>query len=186
MPKSGNLVDIQGDVLENLENNSDSEVMMKNFEEKINNPFTFINYYTGLAYTHSYRRGKRSLNQLPPIPKEFDLRNDRNCGKYIAKVQNQGDCANCWAHVAAQVSSDVMCITSKGKTLINSPMHLWSCCPECTLNEKQPNCQPGFGNRGFDYFLKNGLATSQCYIDVLSKSGRGTSHFGVSYESLQC
>ena len=61
-----------------------------------------------------FRSNSRSKRSLPTIPETFDLRENRFCGEVIKNVYNQGDCANCWAHVSAAVITDVVCLQSRG------------------------------------------------------------------------
>ena len=164
IPASGNLVDIQGNIVP-TKFPDESVLMMQDFGQNLQNTQQISDSKSPWIdpLFKKINRKKRSLF----IPESFDLRNHKTCGSQISNIQNQGDCANCWAHVSSAVSSDVVCMQSRGQAVsrTNSVMHLWSCCPECGIdkNSQQSNCKPGYGNLGFDYFLKNGLALSDCY-----------------------
>lgn len=100
-----------------------------------------------------------------PIPKEFDLRTEHPaCADIIGHITDQGHCANCWAHAAAGVMSDRICIASNGAYRVHLSVYdLTACCWECNMGLNATyKCQYGSEQAAFEYWVNVGVVTEQC------------------------
>ena len=97
-------------------------------------------------------------------PEEFDLRKEYNECESLKLVRYQGECGGCWAFGVAEVISDRICISSRGKAqIIVSETELISCCFFCfNLNNDNKGCGGGTENMAFLYWVVFGLPTESC------------------------
>lgn len=72
------------------------------------------------------------------LPENFDLRDKYPNCEALKEIRDQGSCGSCWAFSTAEVMSDRVCIFSnQTKQDRLSPLHLVSCCTECSVNNKK-------------------------------------------------
>lgn len=97
-----------------------------------------------------------------PIPASYDPREDPECGAVINFITDQGQCADCWAHVTAGVMSDRICKLSGGtQQVLISPYDLTSCCSFCTPVDRK--CSSGcHTSKAFGYISVSGVVSEQC------------------------
>ena len=98
------------------------------------------------------------------LPDKYDLREEYKDCKSLRDIRFQDGCGGCWAFAAAEVISDRICITSKGKEQpIISENELITCCYFC-FNETSPGkgCEGGNHLRAYLYWIYFGLPTEEC------------------------
>jgi cysteine peptidase C len=118
----------------------------------------------GTRLTESWKNAEKTMVTYDPIalPESFDSRvNWPNCST-IGWIRDQSACGSCWAFGAGEAISDRYC-TLLGKTDSKywnfniSASDLNSCCSSCG-----DGCGGGFPNAAWEYWVKHGLATSEC------------------------
>ncbi|XP_001630185.2 cathepsin B-like cysteine proteinase 4 isoform X1 [Nematostella vectensis] len=116
-------------------------------------------------------RGAWPEGSLPPeievrvaenIPENFDAR--KQWPGSIHPIRNQGQCGSCWAFGASEVLSDRFAIASKNQIYVTlSAQQL----VDCDLDNS--GCSGGWPINAWNYMVKTGLLTEQCYGPYYAK-----------------
>ena len=120
------------------------------------------------------------------LPEQYDVREHYQC-KSFDIIRNQQNCGGCWAFATAEVISDRICISSKGKEqIIISEMELLTCC--ITLNDDplEAGCGGGDEYKAFKYWVDEGLSESSCKPFLFANGESPKDHIDKLYCRKYC
>jgi len=129
-------------------------------------------------------RQKMTIQHMTPptagVPDSFDVRQQwPGCAAVVSDIRDQGQCGSCWAVAAAEVFTDRLCISTKGKDQM--PRSSWDV---ATCSGGAPSgrgCQGGYPNEAWDWLVSTGVVTGGPVTNCT-----GCKPYPTSFSNEQC